>query len=142
MSLLLDRLGLFEPIRRRISDGMAVFGTCAGAILLSRTILDGRADQHPFGALDVTIRRNAYGRQAESFECQLDVPTLGPPPLNAVFIRAPVIEEVGDGVSVLASLAGNAVCCSARGIMISTFHPELSGDDRLHRMFLENMTTA
>jgi 5'-phosphate synthase pdxT subunit len=144
MSMMLDRSGLTEPLAERLADGMAAFGTCAGAILLGREILDGRADQRPLGAIDVAVRRNGYGRQVDSFEEDLEVAGLDGPPVPGVFIRAPLIERVGPGVEVLASVAapdGQArpVLCRERTIMISTFHPELSGDLRLHSTFLESI---
>ena len=142
MSMMLERSGLFEPLRDRLDDGMATFGTCAGAILLGREILDGRSDQQALGAIDVSVRRNGYGRQVDSFEEDLDVSGIDDGPVVGVFIRAPVIERGGDGVEVLASVDGvdgtaRPVLCRERTIMISTFHPELSGDPRLHATFLE-----
>jgi 5'-phosphate synthase pdxT subunit len=137
ISMLLERSGLFDPLAERIAAGMPTFGTCAGAILLGREILDGRDDQRCFAAFDARVRRNAYGRQVDSFEHDLDVDAIGGPPLRAVFIRAPVIEEVGDGVEVLARFEGRPVLCRQRTILACTFHPELSGDARLHRLFLE-----
>jgi 5'-phosphate synthase pdxT subunit len=144
MSMMLDRSGLTEPLAARLAAGMATFGTCAGAILLGTEILDGRPDQRPFGAIDVAVRRNGYGRQVDSFEEDLDVVGLDGPPLVGVFIRAPIIERAGPDVEVLASLEdpdGRArpVLCRERTIMISTFHPELSGDPRLHATFLESI---
>ena len=144
MSMLLDRAGLADPLAERLAGGMPTFGTCAGAILLGTEILDGRDDQRPFGAIDVAVRRNAYGRQVDSFEQDLDVVGVEGPPVVGVFIRAPIIERVGDGVEVLASVrssGGDArpVLCRQRTIMISTFHPELSGDARLHSTFLESI---
>ena len=137
ISMLLERSELLDPVAERIAAGMPTFGTCAGAILLAREILDGRDDQRCFGALDASVRRNAYGRQVDSFEADLVVDALGAPPLRAVFIRAPVIEDIGDDVEVLALLAGRPVLCRQRTILACTFHPELSGDARLHRLFLE-----
>jgi 5'-phosphate synthase pdxT subunit len=144
MSMMLDRSGLTEPLATRLAAGMATFGTCAGAILLGREILDGRADQHPLGAIDVAVRRNGYGRQVDSFEEDLHVVGLDGPPVPGVFIRAPLIERIGPGVEVLASVdapdgQARPVLCRQRTIMISTFHPELSGDPRLHATFLESI---
>jgi 5'-phosphate synthase pdxT subunit len=144
MSMMLDRSGLTEPLTKRLADGMATFGTCAGAILLGCEILDGRADQRPLGAIDVAVRRNGYGRQVDSFEEDLDVVGLDGPAVRGVFIRAPLIERVGPGVEVLASVdapdgQARPVLCRERTIMISTFHPELSGDLRLHSTFLESI---
>jgi 5'-phosphate synthase pdxT subunit len=139
--MLLDRAGLTEPVAKRLEDGMVAFGTCAGAILLGREILDGRADQRCFGAIDLVVRRNAYGRQVDSFEADLDVDGLGvdadDAPLRAVFIRAPIIEQAGEGVEVLARFEDRPVLCRQRTILVASFHPELTDDDRLHRAFLE-----
>ncbi len=140
ISMLLDRAGLTDPLAKRLEDGMPAFGTCAGAILLGREILDGRADQRPFGAIDLVVRRNAYGRQVDSFEADLDVTWPDPDdhvPLRAVFIRAPVIEQAGDDVTVLARFEELPVLCRQRTILVASFHPELTDDDRLHRTFLE-----
>jgi 5'-phosphate synthase pdxT subunit len=105
MSKLLDTSGLAQPLRDRLAAGMPAFGTCAGMIVLARTVLDGRADQNSYDAIDVTVRRNAFGRQVDSFEADLAVDGLDAP-FHAVFIRAPFVEEVGDGVEVLASVDG------------------------------------
>jgi 5'-phosphate synthase pdxT subunit len=137
ISMLLERAGLFDPIAARLAGGMPAFGTCAGAILLGTEILDGRADQRCFGAIDAVVRRNAYGRQVDSFEADLRVAEIGDDPLRAVFVRAPVVESVGDEVEALASFEGRPVLCRQRTILSCTFHPELSGDARLHRLFLE-----
>ena len=137
MSRLLTLAGLFEPIAERLEAGMPAFGTCAGLILLAGEVLDGRPDQRSFGALDVAVRRNAFGRQVDSFETELDVDGLGGGPVRAVFIRAPVVERVGDGVDVLAAVEGKPVLCRQGTILAAAFHPELSDDLRLHRFFLE-----
>jgi 5'-phosphate synthase pdxT subunit len=138
MSKLLELSGLFEPVAERLEDGMPAFGTCAGLILLSTHILDGRPDQRSFQVLDVDVRRNAFGRQVDSFEADLAVDGLGGGPVPAVFIRAPVVERVGDGVEVLASLDGHPVVCRQGPILAAAFHPELSDDLRLHQLFLED----
>ncbi len=135
ISKLLDANGLFEPIQRRLDDGMPALGTCAGMILLADDVIDGRPDQRCFGAIDIAVRRNAFGRQVDSFEADLAVAGLDAP-LHAVFIRAPVVERVGDGVEVLATVEGQAVCCRQGAVVVSSFHPELSGDTRLHELFL------
>jgi 5'-phosphate synthase pdxT subunit len=135
MSLLLERAELFEPLAQRLADGLAVFGTCAGAILLASEIHDGRPDQRCFAALDVSVQRNGWGRQVDSFEAPIEVCGLDAP-FRAVFIRAPRIERVGPEVEVLASVAGEPVLVRQGSIMASTFHPELSADLRLHEMFL------
>ncbi len=142
MSKLLDLAGLFEPLAERLRDGMPAFGTCAGLILLSSRILDGRADQRSFDVLDVDVRRNAFGRQVDSFEAELQIDGLAGEGLPgggfpAVFIRAPVIERVGEGVEVLSSVDGHPVLCQQGHVMAAAFHPELSDDLRLHQRFLE-----
>ena len=140
MSLLLESSGLLEPVRDRLQEGMPAFGTCAGMILLSAEVLDGRADQHKLGAIDMGVRRNAFGRQVDSFETDLDVAGFDEP-LHAVFIRAPIVEWVGPDVEVLASVTGKdgkerPVVCRQGPIIVAAFHPELSGDLRLHQEFL------
>ena len=141
MSLLLDSSGLLEPLRERLAGGMPAFGTCAGMILLAEEIIDGRPDQHRLGAIDISVRRNAFGRQVDSFETDIDVEGLDRP-FHAVFIRAPVVERAGPDVEVLAEVpgpggTGRAVLCRRGPVLVAAFHPELSGDDRLHRLFLE-----
>ncbi len=136
MSRLLDTSGLFSPLAARLADGMPAFGTCAGMILLASEILDGRPDQRSFGVVDVGVRRNAFGRQVDSFETDLDIEDLGGGTFPAVFIRAPMIERVGEGVEVLASVGGHPVLCRQGPILAAAFHPELSDDLRLHRLFL------
>ncbi len=138
MSKLLDLSGLFEPVAERLTDGMPAFGTCAGMILLAGEILDGRPDQRSFGVLDVAVRRNAFGRQVDSFEADVAVDGLAGGGFPAVFIRAPVIDRVGDGVEVLASVGGHPVLCRQGPVLAAAFHPELSDDLRLHRLFLED----
>ncbi len=137
MSMMLDAAGLAEPLGKRLAAGMPVLGTCAGLLLLAAEISDGRADQRCFGALDIRARRNAYGPQTESFEAPLAVAALGPPPMTAIFIRSPIVENVGAGVQVLASLDGHPVLCRQGHAWGCTFHPELSGDLRLHQLFCE-----
>jgi 5'-phosphate synthase pdxT subunit len=136
MSLLLESTGLFEPVAERLADGMPAFGTCAGMILLAREVLDGRPDQRFFGAIDLTVRRNAFGRQVDSFETELSVEGVPGDPVDAVFIRAPFVEAVGDGVEVLADVDGHAVLCRQGPVLVAAFHPELSSDLRIHRLFL------
>ncbi len=135
MSMLLESSGLFDPIAKRIADGMAVLGTCAGMILLATSVVDGRPDQRCFGAIDIAVRRNAYGRQVDSFETTLDVEVLGPEPFPAVFIRAPAIEAAGTGVEILAIHRGSPVLARQGAITVAAFHPELSADRRLHQLF-------
>lgn len=139
MSMLLERAGLFEPLAERLGEGMPAFGTCAGMILLSSDVLDGRPDQRSFAALDIGVRRNAFGRQVQSFEAELDVTGLSPGgPFDAVFIRAPAVERVGPAVEVLASVDGRPVLCRQGRVLVAAFHPELSEDLRLHRLFLDS----
>ena len=135
MSMLLERSGMLEPLRERVADGLPVFGTCAGLILLAASIADGRDDQHALGAIDLDVVRNGYGRQIASFEADIDIDGLDTP-FHAVFIRAPVIERVGDGVDTLATVDGRPVLCAAGPLMVAAFHPELSGDHRVHERWL------
>ncbi|MFS0733059.1 pyridoxal 5'-phosphate synthase glutaminase subunit PdxT [Microbacterium sp. 1P10UB] len=140
----LSRLfGMREPIRSAIAAGMPVYGTCAGLILLADELLDGIAGQQTFGGLDATVRRNAFGSQADSFETELDVPALGAPPVHATFIRAPVIERVGPSVDVLAALDDGRIVAAQQGALLGTaFHPEVAGEHRFHRRFLELVAAA
>ncbi|MBV8162358.1 MAG: pyridoxal 5'-phosphate synthase glutaminase subunit PdxT [Acidimicrobiia bacterium] len=137
MSMLLDSTGLFGGIAARLSEGMPAFGTCAGMILLASEVLDGRPDQRSFAAIDLVVRRNAFGRQVDSFEADIDVVGLGHVP--AVFIRAPYVERVGAAVEVLAAVDGHAVMCRQGAVLAAAFHPELSGDLRLHELFLREV---
>lgn len=137
ISMMLDANGLTEPLAERLAGGMSVLGTCAGLLLLASEVTDGREDQHCFGALDIDARRNAYGPQTESFEADLPIAALGPPPMAAIFIRSPIVERTGPGVEVLAHLDGHPVLCRQESVWGCTFHPELSGDTRLHRLFCE-----
>ena len=143
MSMLLDRAELFDPIAKRLADGMATFGTCAGMILLGTEILDGRPDQRCFGAIDIAVRRNGYGRQVDSFDADLDVEGLDAP-FAASFIRAPVVERVGGDVQVLAEVDDHPVLCTSGPVLVAAFHPELPAPDgtsdlRIHRKFLEEV---
>ncbi|MFM7534756.1 MAG: pyridoxal 5'-phosphate synthase glutaminase subunit PdxT [Acidimicrobiales bacterium] len=140
MSMLLESSGLFGPLRDRLLGGLPAFGTCAGMILLAREVLDGRSDQRCFGALDVAVRRNAYGRQVDSFETDLDVAGLDRP-FHAVFIRAPAIESNGPAVVVLARHEGRPVLVRQGSVYAAAFHPELSGDARLHALFAAHVPT-
>jgi 5'-phosphate synthase pdxT subunit len=138
MSRLLVTSGLFEEVSRRLADGLPVFGTCAGMILLARDVLDGRPDQRSFGAIDLTVRRNGYGRQLDSFEADLSVTGLDSP-FHAVFIRAPVVERVGATVEALATHDGHVVLARQGNIVVAAFHPELTDDHRLHELFLSEV---
>jgi pyridoxal 5'-phosphate synthase pdxT subunit len=137
MSMLLESSGLFDPIAKRLADALPVFGTCAGLILLSADVRDGRADQRSFAAIDLAVRRNGYGRQVDSFETELTVVGLVGGPFHAVFIRAPLVEAAGPGVEVLATHEGHPVVARQGAVLVSVFHPELSADRRLHQLFLQ-----
>jgi 5'-phosphate synthase pdxT subunit len=136
MSLLLGSSGLFDPVRERLDDGMPAFGTCAGMILLAHEVVDGRPDQRSFGVLDIVVRRNAFGRQVDSFEAPLQVEGVGGHPVDAVFIRAPFVERVGEGVEVLAAVDDHPVLVRQGPVLAAAFHPELSDDLRVHQLFL------
>jgi 5'-phosphate synthase pdxT subunit len=140
MSRLLRVFELEEPLRRRLAEGsMGCFATCAGMILLSRRILDGRDDQMAYGALDLDVRRNGYGRQVDSFETSLSIPAIGDLPFNAVFIRAPMVERLGEDVEVLASIDNKPVVVAQGPHLALAFHPEMTDDDRLHRLYLSRL---
>jgi 5'-phosphate synthase pdxT subunit len=136
MSRLLTTSGLFDPLAERLHDGLPAFGTCAGMILLAAEILDGRADQRSFGVIDISVRRNAFGRQAQSFEADLAIADLPGGTFPGVFIRAPAVERVGSDVEVLARVGEWPVLCRQGHIVVAAFHPELSDDLRLHQAFL------
>jgi 5'-phosphate synthase pdxT subunit len=149
ISRLLETFELLDPLRRRIAAGMPAYGSCAGMILLADDVLDGRPDQQQLGGLDVVVRRNAFGRQVDSFETDLRFQGLADP-VRAVFIRAPWVESVGPGVEVLATVprltltgadagaaAGRPVAVRQGSVLATAFHPELTGDLRVHRMFCE-----
>ena len=133
MSQLLESSGVFDPISTRIADGMPVFGTCAGMILLASEILDGRSDQRSFSAIDISVRRNAFGRQVDSFEATINS-SVGE--FHGVFIRAPRIERVGEDVEVLGSINDEPVLVRQGNVLAASFHPELSNDARLHEYFV------
>jgi 5'-phosphate synthase pdxT subunit len=129
---------LLEPLRKLAADGFPIWGTCAGMILLAKRLDD--TGMPALEAMDIAVRRNAFGRQVDSFEADLPVPVLGDPPFHAVFIRAPVIEDVGPGVEVLARLPGGTPVAARQGRLLATaFHPELTRDDRFHRFFLRRI---
>jgi len=147
MSKLAVEFGMLEPVRKRIASGMPVYGSCAGMIMLASTILDGRSDQAPFGGIDMTVRRNAFGRQVDSFEGQVDISDIEGGPFHAVFIRAPWVETVGDDVRVLGRVtagdaAGRIVAVRQQHLLATAFHPELTGDLRVHRYFVEMVREA
>jgi 5'-phosphate synthase pdxT subunit len=146
MSRLLETFELLEPVRSRIAGGMPVYGSCAGMILLATEVLDGRPDQRQLGGLDVVVRRNAFGRQVDSFETDLAVTGVDGGPVHAVFIRAPWVESVGPGVEVLATVPRRPEAGAAEGrivavrqgmVLATAFHPELTGDVRVHRLFCD-----
>ncbi len=144
-SSVIDKLsrifGMQEPIRAAIQDGMPVLGTCAGLIMLADRLVDAIDGQESFGGLDVTVRRNAFGRQVESFEARLDVPVLGAEPVHAAFIRGPVIESVGEAASVLAALDDGRVVAVEQGDLLGlSFHPEITGETRFHELFLSRVS--
>jgi 5'-phosphate synthase pdxT subunit len=143
MSKLAVAFDVFEPLRERLSEGLPALGTCAGMIMLADRILDPRSGQQTFGGIDITVRRNAFGRQIDSFESDLEFAgeTLADAPLHAVFIRAPWVEEAGESVEVLARVrtgaaAGRIVAVQQGQLMATSFHPEVTDDDRIHRAFL------
>jgi pyridoxal 5'-phosphate synthase pdxT subunit len=139
---LMDKYGFYEAIPAAHDAGMAVWGTCAGAILLSGEILDAVPGQHPLGLIDVRVRRNAFGRQVDSFEAPLDIAGLAGGPFVGVFIRAPWIEGVHEGVEVLAEFGGHMVAARQGDVMVTSFHPELTDDARLHEFFLGTVATG
>jgi 5'-phosphate synthase pdxT subunit len=134
---LLDRADLADPIRARVAGGMGLWGTCMGMIVASKGV-SGR-EQPTLGLLDVTVRRNAFGRQIDSAEVPLAIPALGEPPFPAIFIRAPWIERTGEQVEVLASVDGHPVFVRQGRVMATSFHPELGNDSRVHEFFLKTL---
>ncbi|HZT67237.1 MAG TPA: pyridoxal 5'-phosphate synthase glutaminase subunit PdxT [Acidimicrobiales bacterium] len=141
LSMLLESSGVGDALSASLAEGLPAFGTCAGMILLARQVVGGRPDQRSFGVVDITVRRNGFGRQVQSFECDLAVEGTGP--VRAVFIRAPVVERVGPDVEVLATVDGpggpTPVLCRQGPHVVSSFHPELSGDRRIHELFLSGL---
>ena len=138
---LLESFGLLEPLRRLVDAGLPVYGTCAGTILLARDI--GGLDQPLLATMDLRVERNAFGRQLQSFETDLEVAPLGEAPFRAIFIRAPAIRSAGPDVEPLATLEDGTIVAARQGhLLVSCFHPELSGDDRFHRYFLEAVLEA
>jgi 5'-phosphate synthase pdxT subunit len=138
---LLDRFWMLGPIRERSRAGLPLYGTCAGAILMASEVRGGEPVPHSIGVMDIAIVRNAYGRQVDSFETDLDVRGFDGS-LRSVFIRAPVIEEVGSEVEVLAAYEDHPVLVRQDGMLASTFHPEIAGDERVHRLFMELIEEA
>lgn len=149
ISRLLATFDLLEPLRARVKEGMPTYGSCAGMILLADRVLDGRPDQHQLGGLDIVVRRNAFGRQVDSFEADLDFTDVGE--VHAVFIRAPWVESAGEDVEVLARVpesedageaAGRIVAVRQGHVLATSFHPELTGDGRVHRLFVDMVRAA
>ena len=131
--------GIFDEISARIKNGMPTYGSCAGMILLANEVLDAIVGQETFGGLDVTVRRNAFGRQVDSFESDLTFNGMTQTPVRAVFIRAPWVENVGIGVAVLAQVQGHPVAVRQGSILATSFHPELTGDNRIHKYFVDSV---
>lgn len=146
-SSVIDKLsrafGVQQPLRERIASGMPVYGTCAGLIMLADRVQDAIAGQQSLGGLDVVVRRNAFGNQLDSFETDIDMPALGDEPVHAVFIRAPVVESVGEGVEVIGRLDDGRIVAVEQGpIMGTSFHPEVSGEHRFHARFLQKVSDS
>ena len=142
MSKLAIEFGLLDPIRERVRGGMPAYGSCAGMIMLATEVLDGRPDQRGFGGVDMTVRRNAFGRQVDSFEAPVPIEGIDGGPFHAVYIRAPWVERVGSDVEVLGRVAegpaaGRIVAVRQAKLLATAFHPELTGDLRMHRYFVE-----
>jgi 5'-phosphate synthase pdxT subunit len=147
MSKLAIEFGLLEPIRARVASGMPAYGSCAGMIMLASDVLDGRPDQQAFGGIDMTVRRNAFGRQVDSFEAPVSIDGIEGAPFQAVFIRAPWVERVGPNVEVLGQVtqgpaAGRIVAVRQASLLATSFHPELTGDLRVHRYFVDLVRAA
>lgn len=135
---LMDNFGLTDRLKFLIKSGLPTWGTCAGMIVLAKDITDDRPI--PLGIMDISVRRNAYGRQIDSFETSVLMPAIGDVPFNAIFIRAPLIERVGPNVSILATLDNGEVIAAQEGnVIVTSFHPELTEDKRLHQYFLDNV---
>jgi 5'-phosphate synthase pdxT subunit len=146
MSKLAVEFEVFEPIRERLRDGMPAFGTCAGMIMLADEVLDGRPDQRSFGGLAIQVRRNAFGRQVDSFESPVEIAGIDDGPVTAVFIRAPWVEKVTGDVEVLGQVGdgpeARIVAVRQGNLLATSFHPELTGDLRLHRLFVDMVQAA
>ncbi|WP_328316474.1 pyridoxal 5'-phosphate synthase glutaminase subunit PdxT [Streptomyces sp. NBC_00388] len=142
MSKLATLFGMADPLRERIRSGLPVYGTCAGMIMLADKILDPRSGQETFGGVEMIVRRNAFGRQNESFEAAVDIPGIPGGPVEGVFIRAPWVESVGAGVQILAEHGGHIVAVRQGNVLATSFHPELTGDHRVHRYFADMVRDA
>ena len=136
---LAEVFGIYDQLKNRIAEGMPVYGSCAGMILLANEILDAKVGQKTFGGLDITVRRNAFGRQVDSFESDIAFNDGSADLIRAVFIRAPWVEKVGAGVEVLASVENHPVAVRSTTVLATSFHPELTGDHRIHRYFIEEV---
>lgn len=137
MGKLAAAYGVLEPLRQAVAGGLPVYGSCAGLILLAREVLDGKPGQQLVGGLDVAVRRNAFGRQVDSFEAAVEMRGVDGGPVSGVFIRAPWVESTGAGVEVLAEHAGRIVAVRQGDVLATSFHPELTGDRRVHGLFCE-----
>ncbi|MEU8680457.1 pyridoxal 5'-phosphate synthase glutaminase subunit PdxT [Streptomyces sp. NPDC048611] len=142
MSKLAVTFGMLEPLRAFIRAGRPVYGTCAGMIMVADKLLDAREDQETFGGVDMIVRRNAFGRQNESFEAAIDVAGIPGGPVEGVFIRAPWVESVGGAVEVLATYDGHTVAVRQGNVLATSFHPELTGDHRVHALFVDMVRQA
>ncbi|MFI2226949.1 pyridoxal 5'-phosphate synthase glutaminase subunit PdxT [Streptomyces fradiae] len=142
ISKLADLFGMAEPLRARIAEGLPVYGTCAGLIMLADKILDPRSGQETWGGIDMIVRRNAFGRQNESFEARVDVAGIDGGPVEGVFIRAPWVESVGAAAEVLAEYDGHIVAVRQGNAIATSFHPELTGDHRVHALFVDMVRSA
>lgn len=141
---LLRIFDLFEPLQKALRNGLPVYGSCAGMILLANEIIDGTSDQETLEVIDITVRRNAFGRQVDSFEQELIIPEIDTKPFNAIFIRAPWIEKLGADVKSLAEIKSpggleHSVLARSKNVLVSSFHPELTGDLRVHRFFIDKI---
>ena len=139
ISKLAKSFELFDLIRKRIADGLPTYGSCAGMIMVSKTIKDPASNQESFGGIDVEIERNAFGRQVDSFEEDIDFKGISGPKFRAVFIRAPWVAKLGKGVEVLSEIDGHAVAIQQGKVLATAFHPELTSDNRIHRYFIEKI---
>ena len=152
MSRLLDVFDMFDPVKKRLDEGMPAFGSCAGMIMLSDEVLDGRPDQRSFGVIPMTVRRNAFGRQIDSFETEIGLDGVAGGPFRAVFIRAPWVERIGEGVTVLGRVDsggdsteapdGRIVAVRAGACLATSFHPEVTPDVRVHEYFVDMVRSA
>jgi 5'-phosphate synthase pdxT subunit len=147
ISKLAIEFGMADPVRKRIAEGMPAYGSCAGMIMLADEVLDGRPDQRSFAGIEMSVRRNAFGRQVDSFEAPVRLAGVDGPAFHAVFIRAPWVERVGEGVAVIGTIedgpaTGRIVAVRQGNLLATAFHPELTGDLRVHRLFVELVREA